>query len=86
MSFLFVKGDKSCDESMTSVDCYSDPCKTTHCPNHDNAICIPNHCGECSAHYYNSTGHDITMKCSKYCHIILSLHKTCIFYFLHLYR
>ncbi|XP_019853716.1 PREDICTED: uncharacterized protein LOC109583018 [Amphimedon queenslandica] len=80
-----ASGDKLCDESVTSVECYSDPCVTTHCPNYDNAVCIPNHCGECSAHYYNSTGHDITMMCSDCppeqpaakCLINLCDHKTC---------
>ena len=59
------KGSKLCDKNVTTVECFSDPCATTHCPNFDDALCIPNHCGECSAHYYNSTGHDVTMICSK---------------------
>ena len=59
------KGSKLCDKNVTTVECFSDPCATTHCPNFDDALCIPNHCGECSAHYYNSTGHDVTMMCSK---------------------
>ena len=65
---ILFEGNRLCDEGVNIVECYSDPCSTTHCPNFDNALCIPNHCGECSAHYYNSTGHDITMMCSKYCY------------------
>ena len=64
--YQFFKGNRLCDEGVNIVECYSDPCSTTHCPNFENALCIPNHCGECSAHYYNTSGHDITMMCSKY--------------------
>ena len=63
------KGNKLCDDNVTTVECFSDPCATAHCPNFDDALCIPNHCGECSAHYYNSTGHDVTMMCSKGLHM-----------------
>ncbi|XP_019853361.1 PREDICTED: uncharacterized protein LOC105313106 isoform X2 [Amphimedon queenslandica] len=62
-SCLQTCGSQTCEVGVSTVDCYTDPCRTTHCPNFDNALCIPNHCGECSAHYYNSTGHDITMMC-----------------------
>uniref|UniRef100_A0A1X7V3D2 Uncharacterized protein n=1 Tax=Amphimedon queenslandica TaxID=400682 RepID=A0A1X7V3D2_AMPQE len=63
-SCLQTCSSQTCDVGVTVVDCYTDPCRTTHCPNFDNALCMPNYCGECSAHYYNSTGHDITMMCS----------------------
>ena len=65
INYFLFEGNKRCNGSAKVVECYSDPCLNSHCPNFDNALCIPNHCGECSAHYYNSTGHDITMICSK---------------------
>ena len=65
IKLIYFKGTRTCDEDVSVVECYTDPCRTSHCPNFDNALCAPNYCGECSAHYYNSSGHDITMMCSK---------------------
>ncbi|XP_019857134.1 PREDICTED: uncharacterized protein LOC105314215 isoform X1 [Amphimedon queenslandica] len=59
-----AEGNKTCPGDVDIVECYSDPCQTSHCTNYEDAVCIPNHCGECSAHYYNSSGHNVTMMCN----------------------
>ncbi|XP_019848705.1 PREDICTED: LOW QUALITY PROTEIN: uncharacterized protein LOC105316719 [Amphimedon queenslandica] len=80
-----AEGDKTCPGGVNNEECYSDPCLTSHCPNYEDAVCIPNHCGECSAHFYNSSGHDVTMMCNDCppekpavrCFINECDHKTC---------
>jgi len=34
------------------VNCFIDPCSTEGCPAHPTAICKPNYCGGCNAHFY----------------------------------
>ena len=56
----------SCPYDVKEVSCLSDSCGASSCPNHPNSVCVSNSCGQCSAHYYNSSGVDVTNTCSKY--------------------
>ena len=56
--------DTSCDPGQT-VTCLNNPCDYKRCPNILNTVCVPKSCGGCSAHFYNTTGDDVTDVCSK---------------------
>ena len=60
--FYFI--DMSCDSGQ-AVTCFHDPCNHKYCPNIPNTVCVSKSCGECSAHFYNTTGDDVTDLCSK---------------------
>ena len=55
----------SCDSGQT-VTCFHDSCDNKYCSNIPNTVCVSKSCGECSAHFYNTTGDDVTDLCSKY--------------------
>ena len=52
-----------CKNDVQVVQCLDNPCDTTKCPNIPDAICVPSSCGQCSAHFFNSSGDDITSSC-----------------------
>ena len=60
----FKTGEKCKD--IQPVQCPDNPCETTLCPNLPDAICVSSNCGQCSAHFFNTSGHNVTDSCSKY--------------------
>ena len=56
--------DTSCAPEQT-VTCLNNPCDYKHCPNIPNTVCVSKSCRVCSAHFYNTTGDDVTDMCSK---------------------
>ena len=54
-----------CKEGTQEVQCPDNPCNTVLCPNIPDAICVPSNCGQCSAHFFNASGHNVTSSCSK---------------------
>ena len=60
----FITG-KKCDDDVQSVQCLVNPCDIAQCPNIPNVTCVPSNCGQCSARFYNTSGYDVTYKCSK---------------------
>ena len=57
--------DSKCPNGIDSVGCFNDICALSHCPNYPEAICVSKSCGQCTAHYYNSSGNEITPLCGK---------------------
>ena len=55
-----------CKNGVQRVQCLDDPCDTAQCPNIPDAICVPSSCGQCSAHFFNTSGHNVTSICSMY--------------------
>ena len=55
-----------CKSDIQKVHCLGNPCDTVQCPNIRDAICIPSSCGQCSAHFFNISGHNVTNSCSMY--------------------
>ena len=55
-----------CKKDIEEVQCLINPCDTVQCPNIPDAICVPSSCGQCSAHFFNSSGHNVTKSCSMY--------------------
>ena len=53
-----------CKNDFQVVQCLDNPCDTVKCPNIPDAICVPSSCGQCSAHFFNSSGDNITSSCS----------------------
>ena len=52
-----------CKKDVQAVQCPDNPCDTAQCTNKPDAICVPSNCGQCSAHFYNAFGHNITSSC-----------------------
>ncbi len=44
--------------------CFSNPCHVSSCPNSPSARCVPNFCGGCNAHYFDSDGNNVTDRCN----------------------
>ena len=55
-----------CKNDVQLVQCLDNPCDTAQCPNIPDTICVPSNCGQCSAHFFNTSGHNITSICSMY--------------------
>ena len=54
-----------CEKSLEVVQCQENPCDTVICPKIPDAICVQSSCGQCSAHFFNTSGHNVTSICSK---------------------
>ena len=67
----FKPKDSSCPEGFSKIRCSSDFCKTSSCPNYPDALCVVRSCGQCSVHYYNASGVEITEMCCKCSQIII---------------
>lgn len=63
---------------VEQVACIYDPCQTAKCPNIPNAVCLAKKCGQCTAHFYNSSGFDVTDLCSKWDMLIIQLNFVCV--------
>ena len=65
----------SCPHDVKEISCLSDPCGVSSCPNHPNSVCVSSSCDHCSAHYYNSSGMDVTNSCRSTLHNCMSKNK-----------
>ena len=65
LSNIFVITGAKCKDSE-EVQCLDNPCDIAQCPNIPDAICVPSSCGQCSAHFFNTSGHNVTSNCSMY--------------------
>ena len=57
--------DSKCPAGVKDVYCFNDLCQVSHCPNYPEAKCVTRSCGKCTAHYYDTSGVDITALCGK---------------------
>ena len=48
------------------TSCPHDVSRVSSCSNQPNNVCLFSSCGQYSAHYYNSSGMNVTNTCSKY--------------------
>ena len=62
-SFVITGG--KCKD-IEEVQCLNNPCDMAQCPNIPDAMCVPTSCGQCSAHFFNTSGHNVTSNCSMY--------------------
>ena len=62
---IIITGSR-CEDGVQQVQCLHNPCDTAQCPNIPDAKCIPSSCGQCSAHFFNTSGHNVTSNCSKW--------------------
>ena len=60
-----VMSDSKCPAGVKHVYCFNDLCQVSHCPNYPEAKCVTRSCGKCTAHYYDTSGVDITALCGK---------------------
>ena len=62
----FVTIGVKCNKDIQVVQCLDNPCDTAQCPNIPDAICVLSTCGQCSAHFFDPSGDDITRNCRMY--------------------
>ena len=60
----FVATGIKCKKNVHEVQCLNNPCDTAQCPNIPDAICAPSSYGQYSAHFFNTSGDNITSSCS----------------------
>ena len=63
LSIIVITGNR-CEDGVQLVQCLYNPCDTAQCPNIPDAKCVPSSCGQCSAHFFNTSGHNVTSSCS----------------------
>ena len=59
-----MTGGNRCEKGVQQLQCLPNPCDIVQCPNIPDAICVSSTCGQCSAHFFNTSGHNITRHCS----------------------
>ena len=57
-----ISGEK-CKKDIQNMQCLVNPCDLAQCPKIPDAICVPSSCGQCSAHFFNTSGDNITSSC-----------------------
>lgn len=53
-----------CKSNSEQTPCVNDPCNEQSCSRFEDAVCVTKSCGECTAHFYNSTGFEVTSLCN----------------------
>lgn len=64
ISMFFIQGPPC---SLQQYNCFHDSCEAAVCTNLPDVECMSSTCGSCVALFYNTSGFDVTNKCSKLC-------------------
>lgn len=57
--------ENECPPDQPLNRCLVNPCDVASCDADDNARCVPNYCGGCTAEFYDRRGNQVDCSCPK---------------------